>query len=244
MTMQMGGFFARLERVGLLTAPMAQALGSLALQQRRYEPRETVISRGEPVDEGFVVCSGWASRSISLGDGRQQVVNFMLPGDLFDLQIFAGGETDHTVTALTDLVIASVSRRDVLALLRDGSALSDGIWRSAAQEIAILREQIVRNGRRSATERVAHLLLELHARLLLVEEAGQDRFEMPIGQKHIADALGLSYVHLSRVFGQLERSRMILRERSVIIFPDPAALAEVAKFSPAYLFLQDTTSTR
>jgi CRP-like cAMP-binding protein len=99
--------------------------------------------------------------------------------------------------------VASISPQTFMGLFRADNALGASIWWSTVQEEAILREQIVRNGRRSARERVAHLLLELHARLAIIGQAKPDRFQMPIGQMHVADALGLSYVHVSRVFSFL-----------------------------------------
>ncbi len=205
---------------------------------KTFEPGDLVIRRGEQPVTAFIVMSGWASRSISLEDGRNQVVNFMLPGDFFDLQVFVGQPADHTVRALTPLSIAGISRQMMGELFVGNSKIAPYLWWSAVQEEAILREQVVRNGRRSARERVAHLLLELHARLSVIGEAEKDRFRMPVGQTHIADALGLSYVHLSRVFSHLEKNGLIARARSEVSLLDRKALEELAHFSTLYLHLE------
>lgn len=229
--------FKRLSHYSTLSPELAEALEEICAENKSFGPGDVVIERGARPQNAFVVSKGWASRSIGLGDGRTQVVNFMLPGDLFDLQVFVGQHADHTVTALTDLEIAAVSRDKVLNLFRSGSELAPGIWWSTVQEESILREQIVRNGRRSARERVAHLLLELHARLAIIGEAEADRFRMPVAQMHVADALGLSYVHVSRVFSYLEKSNLISRSRSEVTFRDRKALEDLADFSTLYLHL-------
>ncbi|GGY51824.1 Crp/Fnr family transcriptional regulator [Parvularcula lutaonensis] len=237
MPLRTDALFKRLSHYSDLSPDLAEVLEMVCAEQRTYEPGETVIERGAKPESAFVVSEGWASRSIDLGDGRRQVVNFMLPGDFFDLQVFVGQKADHTVTALTELGVAAVSRDAVLKLFKEGSPLAPGIWWSTVQEEAILREQIVRNGRRSARERVAHLLLELHARLAIIGKASGDSFDMPIGQMHVADALGLSYVHVSRVFSFLEKSNLLSRSRSRVTFKDRAALEELANFSTLYLHL-------
>ncbi|NNU17262.1 Crp/Fnr family transcriptional regulator [Parvularcula sp. ZS-1/3] len=237
MSMRTDALFKRLSHYTTLHSDMAEVLDQICAESRTFGPGDVIVERGAEAEEAFVVCKGWASRSIGLGDGRKQVVNFMLPGDLFDLQVFVGQKADHTVAALTDLEIAAVSRDRVLELFSSGSALAPGIWWSTVQEESILREQIVRNGRRSARERVSHLLLELHARLAIIGEAEENSFVMPIGQMHVADALGLSYVHVSRVFSFLEKSNLISRHRSEVIFKNREALEDLADFSSLYLHL-------
>lgn len=237
MRLRTDALFKRLSHYSDLSADLGEVLEQVCAERRTFLPGDVVVERGAKPSAAFVVCNGWASRHIGLGDGRRQVVNFMLPGDLFDLQVFVGQKADHTVTALTELEIAEVSRDAVLRLFREGSPLAPGIWWSTVQEESILREQIVRNGRRSARERVSHLLLELHARLAIIGDASEESFEMPIGQMHVADALGLSYVHVSRVFSYLEKSNLISRSRSRVTFKDRAALEDLADFSTLYLHL-------
>jgi CRP-like cAMP-binding protein len=237
MSLKTDALFKRLAHYSALCPELEGSLEDISAEKIVFEPGEAVVRRGDKPTNAFVVCEGWASRSINLGDGRTQVVNFMLPGDLFDLQVFVGQKADHTVTALTELEIAAVSQEKVLELFRSGSPLGPGIWWATVQEEAILREQIVRNGRRSARERVAHLLLELHARLAIIGKAEPESFSMPIGQMHVADALGLSYVHVSRVFSYLEKADLISRTRSEVTIKDRAALEDLADFSSLYLHL-------
>nr|WP_246408549.1 Crp/Fnr family transcriptional regulator [Parvularcula dongshanensis] len=217
-------------------------MAGIATSVERHEAGEVVVERGAPARGAFVVVDGWASRSISLSDGRRQIVNFMLPGDLFDLQVFTGRPADHTVTALTPLTTAQLDKTEMLNLFRGASPLALAFWWAAVQEEAILREQIVRNGRRSARERVAHLLLELYERLRVTGRASDDAFVLPIGQSSLADALGLSYVHVSRVLSQLERSGLIERQRMQVRLVDRPALQALCDFSTLYLDAWERTA--
>jgi CRP-like cAMP-binding protein len=237
MSLKSAPLFRRLSHYSSLPGELAETLEEICSGSQHFKPGENVIERGGEPRDAFVIVDGWASRSIELHDGRKQVLNFMLPGDMFDLQVFVGQKADHTVTALTDIEVASISANAFMDLFSAGHALGRSIWWATVQEESILREQIVRNGRRSARERVAHLLLELHARLSTIGEAEPDSFKMPIGQMHVADALGLSYVHVSRVFSFLEKSNLISRSRSEVVFRNREALEELADFSTLYLHL-------
>ena len=211
------------------------ALADVLNEERRYEAGAVLVERGEKVESAFAVTSGWAARTITLSDGRRQIVNFMLPGDLFDLQVFAGEPADHTVRALTAVTLATVSRERLIAVVNGASALSGALWWASVREEAVLREQVVRNGRRSAKERVAHLLLELHYRLKAIGEADDDAFDLPVGQAALSDALGLSYVHVSRVLTWLEREGLVSRSRGRVMLCDRAGLETLCDFSSLYL---------
>ena len=200
-----------------------------------YAPGARIVERGKRAGAAFAVTRGWAARTMTLSDGRRQIVNFMLPGDLFDLQVFAGEPTDHDVCALTEVTIAPVGREALMAVVNSASKVSGALWWASVREEAVLREQVVRNGRRSAKERVAHLLMELHYRLLAIGEAEADGFDLPVGQAALSDALGLSYVHVSRVLTWLEREGLIARARGRVTLADPAGLRALCEFSNLYL---------
>ena len=227
--------FRRLAHHTSLDEDEQGALSSVLDEERVYAPMDVIVRRGDRAETAFAVTDGWAARTISLADGRRQIVNFMLPGDLFDLQVVAGQSTDHTVQALTKVSIATVSRDALMKVVNSATALSGALWWASVREEAVLREQVVRNGRRSAKERVAHLLLELHYRLTAIGRAEPDAFDFPVGQAALSDALGLSYVHVSRVLTWLERESLIERSRSRIVLADRAALEALCDFSSLYL---------
>jgi len=163
-------------------------------------PRGTdLIVAGDAPTYGFVVEAGWAIRYTLLADGRRQVLNVLMPGDMFDLQVFIAAEADHSVTAITDMTVKTFKAEDLLNIFNLSGRLAQALWWASVQEEAMLREQIVRNGRRNAAERIAHFLLELHRRALIVDEGSGTGFRLPLTQTLIGDALGLTSIHVNRV---------------------------------------------
>ncbi len=122
-----------------------------------------------------------------------------MPGDMFDLQVFIAAEADHSVTAITDMTVKTFKAEDLLNIFNLSGRLAQALWWASVQEEAMLREQIVRNGRRNAAERIAHFLLELHRRALIVDEGSGTGFRLPLTQTLIGDALGLTSIHVNRV---------------------------------------------
>ena len=233
----MEALFARLSHYCEIGEEERDAIYALPIRERSHEPGDDIIQRGEEPDEALVIKSGWAARYIALSDGRTQIVNFMLPGDMFDLQAFIADEADHSIAAITNVTVLAIPSSAVVDLFSQPNNVGLAFWWATLQEEAILREQIVRNGRRSATERVAHLLLELHRRALVIGHGDESEFRLPVSQVLIADALGLSYVHVSRVLTKLVNDGLIERRKDLITIIDRGKLIEICDFSPGYLHL-------
>lgn len=216
------------ERAKLLT------LGS---KVRNFAAGQEIVSAGEPMDAVLVMREGWAARFKELEDGRRQILNILLPGDIFDLQVLVAAEADHGVVALTAGSAYAISPAAVRDLLAGSGALTMAFWWTQVQEEAFLREQIVRNGRQSAQERIGHLLLELHRRAQIVNLAGADTLRLPMTQTQIADTLGLTPIHTNRVLRRLVREGYIETNRQWIRFLDADALAAMCDFDPSYFHL-------
>lgn len=201
-----------------------------------------LVAEGERPQKAFLVEEGWAMRHRVLEDGRRQILNFMIAGDLFDLQSFVGEKSDHTVETITPVRLRVFNPADFVAMLASNTDLALAMWWTTLQEEGILREQIVRNGRRTASERIAHLLLELARRLQIAGQIDNYAFRFPLTQTVLADALGLSNVHVSRSLKRLrERGLLEVRGGWAIIL-DPVALAAFADFQPNYLHLDAAPS--
>ena len=208
-----------------------------------FSAGEDLIVAGQAADEVYILQSGWALRYRLLEDGRRQIVNFMLPGDVFDLQALADLKADHTVTATTDCEAIVIPSRPFGSMLRESARIASAFWWSAVQEESILREQIVRIGRRSARERIGHLLLELHRRYVNATGVETDRLTMPVTRADIADALGLTPVHVSRTMSAMRRSGLIAEERGSIILENRDRLARLSHFDVDYLHLKKLNLT-
>jgi CRP-like cAMP-binding protein len=206
--------------------------------RRQQAPRGTdLIVTGDAPTHGFIVESGWAIRYTLLADGRRQVLNVLLPGDMFDLQVFIAAEADHSVTAITDMTVKVFKAEDLLDIFNRSGRLAQALWWAAVQEEAMLREQIVRNGRRNASERIAHFLLELHRRAMMADEGDGSGFRLPLTQSLIGDALGLTSIHVNRILKRFRDRGLIARAGQWIELRDRDALVELCDFDPSYLHL-------
>lgn len=193
------------------------------------------VRDGDPYGHTYVVQEGWAIRYKLLSDGRRQVLNFVLPGDFVGLFSSLFQTADHSVAALTDLRVSQVDPLAIVDMFANCPRLGAAVAWSAGRDEAILSEQVVRVGRRSAYERTGHLMIELLHRLKLVGEAGGRSFDLPLTQEILADTLGLSLVHVNRTLRRLREAELLRIVGNRVVIDDLERLEQVAEFSPEYL---------
>ncbi len=202
---------------------------------REHRAGHHLIREGDKPDPVFVVLEGWACRYKILPDGGRQILAFMLPGDFCDIHISVLEEMDHSIVTLTKAKVASLPRMQMEALVEATPALRRAFWWSQLVDQGVLRAWIVSMGRRKSEERVAHLMCELYIRMRNIGLATDDRCELPLTQIVLADALGLTPVHVNRVLRRLRLARVMeLRDGSLNVL-DPARLAKIAGFDDNYL---------
>jgi CRP-like cAMP-binding protein len=178
---------------------------------------------------------GWAARYKFVDDGSRQITAFLLPGDFCDMHVAILGEMDHSILAITDARVALVPHDVLEELRRQRPELGRALWWATLVDEAVLRDWIVNIGRRHADKRIAHLFCELHARLKLVGLVESDQFDLPLTQEVIADALGLTPVHVNRMLQNLRAEGMIALKRGELTIIDIAGLRTFAGFDPNYL---------
>ena len=233
-------FATRISRHYAVDEDDLSRLEELAFTQHDFSAGQDVLERGARMQQVILLVSGWAIRCRYTPDGMRQIVHILLPGDVVTPSVFVTEKTDHGITALSDVVVRLVDPRDMQQLFSETKTLAAAFWWTAEQEHGMLREQIVRLGRRSALHRVPHLFLELHRRLYLVGQATADTFILPLTQNDIADTLGLSNVHVNRTLKKLVAGRYIEYEGSVIQIHDYRRLAELCDFDLSHLHLDST----
>ncbi len=211
------------------------SLNDAPVERVQHNAGAKIISLGDHLTHVFVVSRGWAFRYRTLQDGQRQIVNLMLPGDCFDLQALIDTPADHAVDAITSVHLLRMRRVDFLNAIRANARLATAFWWASVQEESILREHIVRLGRRSGKERLGHLLLELQRRLHMAGLSNGDTINMPLTRELVADTLGLSPVHVSRSTAELRRLGLIRTSPSSIQILQPKKLAELAQFDASYL---------
>jgi CRP-like cAMP-binding protein len=219
----------RLRALSVLSDTEQALLRGLGDRRERHASGDELIAEGAPSSARRFVLSGWASRQRVLPDGRRQIFSFLLPGDVIALGRRAGPEL-CSVVALTAL--ETVDAEPALQAAQSGRApgLARAVAAMEAREQALLLDHMVRLGRQTAYERVAHCLLELQRRLEIVGLGDSQRFPLPLTQEILADALGLSIVHVNRTLQQLRRERLIELRSGVAILLQPEMLAAIADY--------------
>jgi CRP-like cAMP-binding protein len=156
-----------------------------------------------------------------------------------DLYSFILGLTDHAIGALTSCDVDSISHHDLQQITRSFPNITRALWRESLIDAAIAREWVTGLGRRDAYARGAHLICEQYCRMKAGGLAGNGILEFPVTQAEIADALGLSTVHVNRTMKSLSRKRLISYENHRIAILDWQALQTAGQFDPAYLHSPD-----
>lgn len=225
----------KLSAVIALTNAEIAALEVINSSISTFAEGSVFVQEGEPYGHTYVVQEGWAIRFKVLSDGRRQVLNFVLPGDFIGLFSSLFQTADHSVAALTDVQISRVDPLTFVDMFARCPRLAAAVAWSAGRDEAILSEQVVRVGRRSAYERTGHLMIELLHRLRLVGEAERRSFDLPLTQEILADTLGLSLVHINRTLRRLREAELLRVVGNRVVIDDLERLEQVAEFSPEYL---------
>jgi CRP-like cAMP-binding protein len=207
-------------------------LRNLSETPERLPAGNELIAEGERLETPRLLLAGWACRQRYLPDGRRQIFDFILPGDIYGLCLRPQAIALCNAVTLTRATISNAAALGDAVLTRpEGYAgLTTACLMSASTDEAYLLGQVVRIGRQTAYERVAHLLLELHYRLSVVGLATDDFMPLPLTQEIIADALGLSIVHLNRTLQQLRRDGIVEVKGGVGRLLDVSRLRGIADF--------------
>ncbi len=201
------------------------------------QSRPIVVPRGKELfHEGqhgkmvFIVQCGWASSYKDVPDGGRQIINFAIPGDCVGLRSVLLKESDHTFSALTDSTLRTIDAAKMMQLFDDFPRIRAGFLWSAARDEAMAVEHLVGIGRRSAVGRVAHFFMELAERLMLVGLATETQFHCPLNQYVLADALGLSAIHVNRVLRVLRERGLLTIKSGTVLIHDLRGLATIANY--------------
>jgi CRP-like cAMP-binding protein len=228
--------------------PLIQKLKSLGLDSdreldavlKRIKVRagirrgDDIIAPGRSPRHSTVLLEGVACLYERLPDGNRQIYAFQYPGDFCDLYRHVLPETNNEVAAaaMVDCSIAIMEHKDLEQLIAQHPSLGLALWRASMLEASIFRKRLLNIGRQPALQRVAHLLCEQLARR---EAVGLNGATIPLTQMDLADAVGLSIVHVNRTFQELRRLHILSKEGRTIKVVDRQQLADLAGFDGNYL---------
>jgi CRP-like cAMP-binding protein len=213
-------------------------LRALPYTYRVLDAGAYLVRENEVPDQCAVLVSGFAFRQKLTGDGARQIVSIHLPGDPLDLQHLFLDVADHNVQTLTRAEVAIIPRDALRRLARSNASIGHAILVLILIEASIFREWVLNVGRRDSRARLAHLLCEFAVRLDAIGLATSAGYELPMTQEQLADALGLTPVHVNRTLKGLDVDGLITRHRRHVGFPAIKALRQLADFNPRYLHLE------
>lgn len=232
--------FLERRRRDRLSEAEKQALEDAVAEVRSLPARQTIVRQGDTVTRSTLLVEGFMCRYMDGRDGQRQLVALHVPGDFVDLHGFPLEQLDHDVATLSKAKVAMFSRDTLLTLTRNHPHLMRMLWFSTLLDAAMHREWIFRLGQLGAAARVAHFFCEMNVRLRLVGLSADNRFNLPITQSDIADACGLTPVHVNRVLRQLRDEGLLEFRGGVAHVLDGKGLRQSGEFDHAYLYVDGT----
>ncbi|MGH6762249.1 MAG: Crp/Fnr family transcriptional regulator [Phyllobacterium sp.] len=214
-----------------------EALQGLKITQRHYPPHSVVFHQGDIEHRMLIVNSGWSCVYRDLPTGDRQIIDFPLKGDILGLRT-AQGQIYNSFASITDLSVFEITLSELNPVVSRSPLLSQIFMGLLARQRSILVEHLTNLGRRSASVRIAHLFLELAVRLEnggLTTAAG---FSCPLTQYELADALGLTAIHINRMLRELRERGLVAFKNGEVEFLNRTGLTRLANFDPGYLSLK------
>jgi CRP-like cAMP-binding protein len=225
-----------------LSEPEIHVLQAMPARLRDVRARTDIVADGHWPSELSLLIDGFACRYKLTSDGRLQIMALLIPGDICDLRALLTGRMDHAVAALNNCRVATIPRQTIFDAMEKYPRIELALWRDTMLDAALYRQWLINLGRRPAHQRIAHLLCEVWTRLDAIGRAQVATYELPITQSDLADAMGLSLVHVNRSLKRLREDGLITFRVNEVRVHDWERLRSVAEFDPAYLQLRPEPS--
>lgn len=230
-------FIRRLQLHGVLGSEDIKAIHALPWRLIKRAKHSYVLRDGDLAPEVSVLATGYAQRQKVTSDGTRQIVSFSMPGDPLDFDCLFLAESDMSVQMSTNGTVAIVRSENLNELLDRRPAVARAVTTALVADAAIFREWVVNTGRRDARQRIAHVLCEILTRAD-AQRIPTEAFELPYTQEQLADATGLTPVHVNRVLRQLDNEGVISRNGRFMKVPDRDELEAIAGFDDRFLHMR------
>jgi CRP-like cAMP-binding protein len=225
-------FFSRLSGFMKVNADDLESLAAIIGTEKTIKKKTDLVVDGSEYRNLCFVSDGYAMRCKLLRNGKRQILNVILPGDVIGFPVSFFDRSMYSVIALSELKFNVCTIDEYVRLCFERPQFGLALSWLAVQEAAVYAEHIVDIGRRTPIERLAHFLLEIHSRLRAVGLAEATRFNLPISQEIMADVLGLSVPHLNRVMQKLRKENLISDQGRLIEFITMSDLQTLAHYEP------------
>jgi CRP-like cAMP-binding protein len=196
---------------------------------------QQLTREGQTEHKAFVLQEGWACSFKTLPNGGRQIISFPIAGDIVGLRSILLRTADHSFSALTDAVVNAIDGSHIMRCVTEYPRLGAALLWAASRDEAMVVEHLVNIGRRTALQRTAHFFMEMAERLNLVGLATETEFKCPLSQFVLADALGLTSIHINRTLRELRERNLITVRRGAVTIHDLAGLRKLAGFGGGYL---------
>lgn len=228
----------KLESIFTLTDDERKALEALPMQLAVIEDDQDIVREGDRPSRSCLILSGFTCTYKVTKGGKRQIMTFGIAGDLPDLQSLHLSTLDLSIGTLTPCRVGFITHDDLRDLCERYPRIAAAFWRETLIEGAIFREWLLNVGQREAYNRIAHLFCEMLVRLRAVGLAEDHACDLPITQAEIADAMGITSVHINRVLKHMRADGLIETTGTRLTIPDWDRLKEVGEFTPRYLHLE------
>lgn len=212
----------------------ATLIKTLGFAVKRYPAGAVIFSQGDSNDRIYIVESGWGCISHELPGGQRQILDFALTGDVVLPQSHGGGSVE-TFVAQTELALLVAPIKTVMLAAVKSPHLFSFIVEALVRNSAVLGQHLANVGRRTALQRTAHLLIELTARLERVGAVDRNGFDCPLTQYDLADALGLTPIHVNRMLRELRERKLLEFRQGHVRVLDSAGLTKFVGFDGDYI---------
>ena len=230
----------KLEYWRRLTAEDREALLALPCTVKTFEQNHYLVREFDRAEHACLMLSGFSVRHKIVAGGSRQIVAIHMKGDLVDLQNALLGKADHSVQMLTAGKVAMIPREAIDRIAFERPTIGRAMWIDTLVDASIFREWIANVGRRDARTRIAHLLCEFSLRLKVAGIGERTNYELPMTQEQLADATGLTSVHVNRTMKGLVVDGVIARSSPrTIVIGDWRKLADTGDFNSNYLHLRE-----
>lgn len=228
-------FVQKLQGFFPLSAEDVAAVVAATAHPRNYAARQDLIREGDEPGPVFVMLEGWAFRYKILPNGSRQITAFLMPGDACDLHVGMLAEMDHGIQTATAARVAIIPGDEIERIMATRPAIARAMYSAQLTDEGTLRAWIVSMGRRSSVERVSHLICELYLRASAIGLVKSNMFDLPLSQILLADALGMTPVHINRILRDLRLQGVMTISRGNVSIVDPVKLVKIAGFDENYL---------
>jgi CRP-like cAMP-binding protein len=216
-----------------------KAIKALPIDLKEVEADSPIVSEGDRPSHCCLMVTGFSIRSKVASTGRRQILSFHIPGDIPDLQSLFLGKMDHDLGTISPATLGFIKHTALDRLVTDSPTIARALWRETLIDAAIFREWIVNMGARPGPARMAHLMAELRERMASVGLTSDGEFPFPVTQAELADALGMSSVHVNRILQTYRAQRILDLQRNNIHIANYEKIVSAGGFDPAYLHLHE-----